>query len=301
MKELIEEMANRNIGSLCIFLKNVKNIEYMNYINSNIPNISDKSISEKVYYFINKIDNKLLCECGEHLSFIGFKNGYRTSCGKKECYVKKRKETCIEKYGVDNPKKSKEVLEKEKKSILEKWNGKHYMKDTNVINKFNSTMMERHGVEWSMQSKKILSKSLETWKNNPDKEEIIKNRTNLFINKTTEEKNEIDLKKKRTLKNNWESVENFYKHLSEKVKEKSIMNYGLNHHFSHPDIINKKIESYKNNITNKIIQNLPSSIKYINRKLNKNGSDSVIILECSICNNIFDINRQMLKFNQSRT
>ena len=58
MRDLIEEMANRNIGSLALFLKNKKNLKYLNYIDNIIPdNIS--TISEKVYYFINNI-NELL-------------------------------------------------------------------------------------------------------------------------------------------------------------------------------------------------------------------------------------------------
>ena len=101
MRDLIEEMANRNIGSLALFLKNKKNLKYLNYIDNIIPdNIS--TISEKVYYFINNINELLLCECGDRRKFIGFKDGYRSTCGKKDCYVSIRKKTCIEKYGVEN-------------------------------------------------------------------------------------------------------------------------------------------------------------------------------------------------------
>jgi hypothetical protein len=167
MRAEIKEMADKNIGSLSNFLKNDKNINYLNHINSNIPiEIVDFSISEKVYYFVYNIKNLILCDCGKHRKFIGFKNGYRTTCGKRECILKKRKETCIENWGVDNPKKSKQILEKE--NIKKKW-GQHYMLSNVVKNKFKMTMIDNWGVEWPMQSREIKDKSLETWNKNPNK------------------------------------------------------------------------------------------------------------------------------------
>ena len=295
MKELIEKMANNNIGSLSLFLKNPKNIQYLNFINDNIPTeIYERKISEKIYYFVNNISNIILCECGEHRSFIGFKDGYRSTCGDIKCIIKKRKNTCRDKYGVDNPKKSKEILEKEKKNILKKWGGKHYMYNDEIRNKFNSSMIENWGVEWAQQSKELSNKSKETFNNNPNKNEIISDRSNKLVNKTINEKELINNKKKETIKNNWGSFEIFYNNITEKVRKKSMINYGVNHHFSHQDIIIKRINSYYNTVTNKIISKLPQHIIYINRELNKTGSDSVIILKCNNCNEEFKINRQLL-------
>jgi hypothetical protein len=47
-------------------------------------------------------------------------------------------------------------------------------------NKFNLTMMEKFGVEWAQQSKNISDKSKKTFNENPNREEIIKNRTNSY-------------------------------------------------------------------------------------------------------------------------
>jgi len=295
MRELITEMANRNIGSLCLFLKNPKNISYLDYINNNIPDgLSERSLSERIYYFVNNEPEILLCVCGKHLSFIGFKNGYRVSCGDKACFVMKRKETCIEKYGVDNPKKNKEVIEKTKENILKKWGGVHYMSNSEVQKKIKETMIKNYGVEYPNLSKEILAKSKSTWDSNPNKSEIIKKRAEKIKNKSEEEKKKIDLKKKETITNNWGSVDNFYKHVGEKVKERSIENYGVEHHLSHPSIIEKRVNKYRDNITNKIKSKLPSNIIYIDRELNKTGGDNIIKLKCLVCDNIFDINRQYL-------
>ena len=49
LKQKITEMANKNIGSLCLFLKNEKNKEYLKEILKNIPkDIEHKIISEKI-------------------------------------------------------------------------------------------------------------------------------------------------------------------------------------------------------------------------------------------------------------
>ena len=294
MKKTIIKMSN-NIGSLCLFLKNTKNINYLKFIEDNIPfEIIDKNLSEKIYYFINNIKEPILCNCGKHRSFIGFKNGYRLTCGDKPCSTKLRRETCLLKYGVDNPKKSKEILDREKENIKEKWNGHHYMCDEKIQEKFNKTMIENWGVEWPQQSEKISEKSKESFNNNPNNKEMIINRTNKILSKSSEEKQIILDKKIEAIIENWDSVENLYKHISKKVREKSFVNFGVDHHLSHPDIIKKRVDSYCKNITNKIKSKLPNNIIYIDRKSNGNNSDNIIKLKCLECDNEFNINRQYL-------
>src|ERR1035437_4639614 len=101
-------------------------------------------------------------------------------------------------------------------------------------------------------------------------------------------------KKRNTLIKNWESVDKFYQHVSEKVKEKSIANFGVDHHLSHPSIIKKRVDSYYDTITNKIVLSLPKNINYVSRSTNENNTDNIIKLKCLVCNNEFDINRQYL-------
>jgi hypothetical protein len=225
---------------------------------------------------------------------LGFKNGYRKSCGNKYCYVKNRRETCIDKYGVDNPKKSKSIIEKEKENILSKWGGSHYMNSDIVRVKYKDSMIKNHGVEWAQQSKLISDKSKISWALNPNKDYIIKNRSDVIKNKSEYEKNDILLKKIDTINNNWGSIDKLYKHINNKVKENSIKKWGVNHHLSHPDIIKKRVDKYKENITNKIKSKLPNNVVYIDRISNTNQSDNIIKLKCLTCNNKFDINRQYL-------
>jgi len=290
----------QNVGAFCRFLKNPKNVEYLNFLNENLnEELLDLPLAEKIYYFYNNIEFPLFCKCGNNLSFIGFKNGYRKTCGNEKCLIESRKETCLEKYGVDNPKKSKDIILKEKENIKKKWGVDHYMLSDKVKDKFKTTMIDKHGVEWAQQSKIISDKSSKTFENNPDRENIIKTRTESLLNKSEDEKNEINDKKRKTLTDNFGSVDNFYDYLSNKIKESSIDKFGIEHHLSHPDIIEKRIKSYKLNIENKLKSKLPIDIQYIDRKSNSNNTDSIIILKHIKCDSQFKINRQYLEFRLS--
>lgn len=297
MLDIIKEKSN-NIGSLCAFLR--KNSEYLDEINRNIPSeIINFQLCEKVYYYLNEIKNPLFCSCGDHRSFIGFGSGYRTSCGKKKCFVRNRKETCLLKYGVDNPKKSKDIQKKEQENILSKWGGSHFMKNIEIKDKFNSTMIQNYGNPWAQQSREIREKSFESWRNNPNREEIIKKRSDSIRNKNEDEKGEILSKRRTSLIQNWGSVENFYDHVQDKIRENSLVKYSVDHHLSHPDVINKRINSYIQTKNDKIKDSLPIGISFVSKVWNENKTDIVISLKCDKCNNGFEINRQFLSFRIS--
>jgi hypothetical protein len=115
--DIISKKVN-NIGSLCFFLS--RNKDVLDFIDSKIP-IGLKIISEKVYYYLNNIQQVRLCGCGNALKFIGFKQGHHKTCGNTKCIIDLRKKTNTEKYGVDNPLKSSEIINKRLESINEKW------------------------------------------------------------------------------------------------------------------------------------------------------------------------------------
>ncbi|NBO23265.1 hypothetical protein EBU94_08015, partial [bacterium] len=67
MTQTIKEKS-KNIGSLVGFLK--KNLDFLNFIENSIPKeIQSRTLSEKVFYFLNEINEPLACKCGEHLQF----------------------------------------------------------------------------------------------------------------------------------------------------------------------------------------------------------------------------------------
>ena len=291
--DIIQERS-KNIGSLCFFLG--KNKALLDFIGENIPKeILDRTISERVYYYLNKIDTPKLCICGGHLKFIGFKHGHHKTCGDTKCIVDLRKKTNTEKYGVDNPLKSSEIINKRLETINEKWKG-HYMNDPDIKNKFKETMNSRYGVDYSMQSEQIKEKSKISWENNPDKQTIIDKRSQSNKNKSVEEKRDIQKKKEDTLTERFGSYNNFIEHLNNSLKEKSIEKWGVTHHFYSKEVISKRVESYEKSKIDSLKLRLSDSIEFIEKFKNLNLTDDYIKLSCLYCENTFDITRQYLDF-----
>ncbi len=288
-KKLILSKIN-NAGALSSFLQNSENIGLLNYLNNNIPNFTLKfNITEKLWYFIYNISEQQLCKCGEKLKFNSMNKGYKTSCGKKECFVINRKETCLNKYGEDNPRKVKEFIDKAQNTILEKYNGKHYMYDEDVRNKFNNTMLENHGVEWAQQNIEIKEKSVESFQNNPKHNEIVENRIQTLINKSEVEKLIINNKKIQTKINNFGSLEKYNEHIKEKSTETSIEKYGVPNPFMNEEVQNKRIESYKKQAGIKIINKLPENYEYIQHGYNMNKTGILITIKHTTCGRNFII------------
>lgn len=294
MRELIIKMANKNIGSLCLFLKNKKNKDYLDYLNQVVS--FEIPMSEKVYYFVNDISSRLLCECGLNRTYIGFKDGYRPTCGNKECYVNNRKKTCIDKYGVDNPKKSKEIINKEKAGILDKWGGKHYMFNKDVRDKLNTTMINNWGVEWAQQSKEVSDKSKNTFNNNPNKDEIIINRTLKLIDSYKDNKEDILSKRNDTIKNNWNGIHYMNDDkIKLKIKNTFFKNYGYESPFMNKDIAIKRILSYKDRSKSIICESIDSNYEYNEHFYNKNETGIIVNLSHRICGSNFSINHGYMK------
>jgi hypothetical protein len=106
--------------------------------------------------------------------------------------VNRRKETCIKKYGVDNPQKNKDIrektketnikrygttcnlhndkcIEKIKKTRLKKYNEEHHMRSENIKKKIRQTCLKKYGVENPLLVKEIREKCLETYLQNYSK------------------------------------------------------------------------------------------------------------------------------------
>jgi very-short-patch-repair endonuclease len=118
------------------------NIDFYNSVQNFIllNNISSERPVEQIWYFLNSIEKTVSCknnECSNVPKFIGLSSGFSEYCSYKcansSDEVKRKKiESSIKRYGVENPYQAKEIIEKIKK-----------------------TNLERHGVENPMQSQKI--------------------------------------------------------------------------------------------------------------------------------------------------
>ena len=154
----------------------------------NLPNLYNflenrpgSSISEKIYLLSA---NEGICKvCKSKVKFLSYKRGYRIYCSKKcsnsdselvSQKLENYKETCLQKWGVDNASKAERVIEKIKKS-------KKYL-DYELINKkFKETFLNKWGVDNPSKLQQVKDKKEKVNKSrlgvaNPFQAEIIKDK-----------------------------------------------------------------------------------------------------------------------------
>lgn len=112
------------------------------------------NISPKEYYDIYLLEEgEGICpECGNNTRFKSLSRGYFKYCSNlcsnnsKETRDKV-KNTCLEKYGVENPFQSTEIKEKSKRTSLEKYGVEFPSKSELIKQKQKDTCLEKYGVE----------------------------------------------------------------------------------------------------------------------------------------------------------
>ena len=77
-------------------------------------------------------------------------------------FQEKRKQTCLEKYGVECALQSPEIQEKKKQTNLEKYGVENPAQSPEIQEKAKQTCLERYGVEWTFQSSEINEKKKQT-------------------------------------------------------------------------------------------------------------------------------------------
>ncbi len=165
-------MFDRDIDGLISGRYRFKNEDW---IENNLPNLHffinglcvGKSWKEKLFHYKNGISIPK-CECGKDLEFISLSKGYRKYCSKK-CQAgsqkskNARRDTCISKYGVDNPMRSDLIKKNYTESILDKYGVDNIGKLESSKIKVRETNFKRYGVEYISQLetvKKSLSNKL---------------------------------------------------------------------------------------------------------------------------------------------
>jgi len=140
------------------------NIDLWNNINNILLDIPFK---EKFYLLENSLVDTPKCECGNSVKFIDMVTGYREFCSRRCMYdspklKEKRKNSCIDKYGVDNPSKSKEVRDKVVKTNLDKFGHEWATKSDDVKIKMKEHFTEKYGVDNPSKVKEFRDKAQET-------------------------------------------------------------------------------------------------------------------------------------------
>ena len=131
---------------------------YQEVLSMSFP--EDFKFTQKLYhYFHNDPELKLgLCIiCGNRCKFKNFNIGYFPHCS-KECIIKddgvanKRKQTNIERFGVENPFQSEEIKEKIKAFNYEQYGVPSYTQTQECKDKMKRTCNERFGCDFYSQT-----------------------------------------------------------------------------------------------------------------------------------------------------
>jgi len=155
----------------------------------------DCTTKEALYMFYNNIEEKPLCKaCGKPVNFHGYVKGFGEFCSSKcaqndkevrekykksniqkygdnytEQFIKKGKQTCLKRYGVENISSIPEFREKAKQTCLERYGVNNPMKSNTIQDKSKQTCLERYGNEYYFRSeeydrkrKECLEKSRKT-------------------------------------------------------------------------------------------------------------------------------------------
>lgn len=164
-KVLIEDKLLRSDGGLnSAFLKN-RIADY------DLSNLEGETIQEKLYLLFHEKGKCIVC--GKTPKFRSWSSGYLSTCC-RECKKafdsetlrknqsviwtddirEKRKQTCIEKYGVDNVFKSSDIKNQIKEVLLDKYGVEHPAQNKDIMAKMEQTNKSNHNGLWNCQTEK---------------------------------------------------------------------------------------------------------------------------------------------------
>ena len=228
-----------------IFIKNEE--DYLNY----------KKLRPVKFYSRQKV--KFKCKsCGKECIKAFYYLDLNFLCG--NC---KNKQTCLNKYGVENPSQVNQFKEKAKQTCLTKYGVSNYSKTKEFNKKRTQTCLEKYGVENPFQVSEYIEKANQT-------------RLEKYGSYSFPKTKEFDKKRTQTCLEKY-GVENPFQDINhiEKSKYTCIKKYGVDNY--------RKTDEYHQKNLNKL------NLKLINYNLTaiKNNNNH-ITLKCNNCNNLFN-------------
>ena len=148
-----------------VYLKN-HYPDFYEYIMNRYP-IPDY-FPEKLYWYAHKLEGRPICPvCGKELKFITFIDGYKkfcsTVCNNQSYETKERKrQSCLRKYGVENPAQLQSTIDKMKKTCLEKYGVENPSQAQTIKDKKIETSLKHYGVPSPNMIKEIKDKIKQT-------------------------------------------------------------------------------------------------------------------------------------------
>jgi hypothetical protein len=225
---------------------------------------------------IEKSENYLLCPKCRHIKLCPicnkeFNARKQKTCS-KECAELYKKQSCLEKYGVESINQLKEIKEKKKKTCIEKYGVDNPFKSKEIQNQIKQTNLEKYGVEYGLSSVIIQEKSKQAnlqkygvdnpWKSKEIQEKSKQTNLQKYGVENPSQIKEVKENKKRTnLKKYGVEYPSQNKEIREKTKQTWIENYGVDNPFKSKEIQNQikqtNLERYgvDHNFKSKEIQN----------------------------------------------
>lgn len=243
---------------ITLFLKG-NHPELYEEINSLYPQLINYPFKQKLYWFINNITDFPICDICKSPNKRIIQNirlGHRVNICSRKCSVnhpetiKKKINTWINKYGVDNPFKSDIIKRKIVNTNLEKYGVEHNMQSDAGKQRFRDSCIDKYGVDHPSKVKEFQDKKKKTWIMKYGESHPLKNR------KVLEKQKQTNLRKYGV--EHTTEVEEFKK----RIKATNIEKYGVDNPFK-ADIIKNKIKTTNNR---KNIDN-PNRMKLIQEKI----------------------------------
>lgn len=143
----------------------------------------NKTIESRIKVIKLNIKEIPTCKCGCNQKvrsvFANFISGHQN---KSEEIKQKKKDSCMERFGAENPFASDQIKKKKKESCLQRYGVDHYAKTAEFKENYTKLMLEKYGVENYFQTQTVIDKNKEFYKTDEWKQ-CIENRKVKF--KTT--------------------------------------------------------------------------------------------------------------------
>jgi hypothetical protein len=152
LEEIKNKIKNTNFKKFGVEYPNIKGIiRYDKDLLIDICKRDNCIINfDKIDKYNSKIEIQFICECGKHYQKI-FTMMYKVGAICDNCTnmlkETKKKTTCLEKYGVENPLQSQEVKDKLKQTCLKKYGVEHPLQSQQVKDKSKEYFIKTYGVE----------------------------------------------------------------------------------------------------------------------------------------------------------
>ena len=144
--------------------------------------------------------------------------------------LKKTKETCLEKYGVEHTRNAEHVKEKTKQTCLEKYGVEYSFQNEKVKNKIKETCIQRYGVENACQNKDVREKCKNTCLEKYGVEYI--SQTHYY-----KQKYNLTILTKYGVKHISQNED-----IKQKKIETSLKKYGVEYPIQNPEVLDKNIK-----------------------------------------------------------